>query len=199
MTKLLTICIPTVMGREEKCERLVKNIDKQILEGDYDAFVEVIIDRDNKEVSIGVKRDRMYKNSTSLFTVQIDDDDNIPEDYIKTFFDNFDADVDCYGYIELCTFDNTTKKLSDFSIKHKKWYETRYPLNGFHHFRTPFCKCPIKTSICQQVGVQDFRFSEDHDFAIRIYPFLKKEKYISKVMYLYQYTSENFNSKYGIK
>jgi hypothetical protein len=43
------------------------------------------------------------------------------------------------------------------------------------------------------------RFGEDHDFAIRIYPFLKKEKYINDVMYLYQYSSENHNSKYGIK
>ena len=199
MAYLLTICIPTVMGREMKCERLVRNIDQQIKAGEYEQFVEVIIDRDNKEVSIGEKRDRMYKNSTGLFTVQLDDDDNVPGDYIKTFFDNFDPDVDCYGYHELCIFNLTTKKMSDISIKHKKWYESKFPINGFHHFRTPFCKTPIKTKLCQQIGVKDMRFGEDHQFARDICPFLTKEKYINKVMYLYTYTSENHNQKYGIK
>ena len=199
MSKLLSICIPSVIGRELSCSKLIENINRQIKEGQYEEFVELIVDKDNKEVSIGFKRQRMYLKCKGLFAVQIDDDDNIAEDYIKTFFDNFDPKVDCYGYQELCNFDRSTQKKSDFSIKYKKWYELKLPVNGFNHFRTPFCKSPIKTKLCQEVGVEDMRFGEDHSFAIRIYPFLKKEIYIDKIMYLYQFTSENHNSKYGIK
>lgn len=196
---LLSICVPTVIGRELKCEKLIRNLDKQIADGGFENFVEIIIDRDNKEVSIGAKRDRMYKHCNGLFSVQLDDDDNVPVDYLKTFFDNFDADVDCYGYQELCTFDSRTTKKSDFSIKHKKWFESKYALDGFNYFRTPFCKTPIKTSICKFVGVKDLRFGEDHEFAIRVFKYLRTEKYINKIMYHYIYTSENHASKYGIK
>jgi hypothetical protein len=194
---LLSICIPTVVGREVKCEKLLSNIRTQILRGNFHDVVETIIDKDNKEVSIGAKRDRMYKRCNGMFSVQIDDDDDIAEDYIETFMNNYNEDVDCYGYQELCTFDGKTQKKSDFTIRCKEWHER--PDNGFHHFRTPFCKTPIKTTICKFVGVKDIRFGEDHDFAKRIFPYLRNEKYIDKIMYYYKFESEEHKKKYGIK
>jgi hypothetical protein len=195
---LLSICIPTVVGREEKLQKLLDNLGTQIHEHNLFQFVEIIVDKDNKEVSIGEKRDRMYKGCSGLFSVQIDDDDDVAKDYLITIMENMDERVDCIGYQELCIMDGKKKK-SDFSIKYDTWKENTFALNGFHHLRTPFCKSPIKTTICKFVGVKDMRFGEDHDFAKRVKQYLRTETYINKEMYIYQYTSENHKVKYGIK
>jgi glycosyltransferase involved in cell wall biosynthesis len=195
----LTICVPTVIGREEVCNKLLDEINKQIAENKLEKEIEVILDKDNKEVSIGAKRQRMYSAAKGIFAVQLDDDDWIAPDYIKLCYEGTLKDVDCIGYHEFCTFDGIKPKLSDFSIKYPAWKEYNYPLNGFSHVRTPFCKSPIKTDICKKVGVKDMRFGEDHDFAIRVYPLLKKEHYINKAMYFYRYKTEEHKKKYGIK
>lgn len=195
----LTICIPTVNGREEVCKKLIEEVNRQIAENNLDREIQVIVDKDNKQVSIGEKRNRMYKISKGLFTVQIDDDDWIAPDYVKLCHEATYEPVDCIGYQEYCTFNGINPQKSDMSIKYPRWNDFNPPVNGFDHARTPFCKTPIKTTICQKVGVKDMRWGEDHDFAKRIYPFLKREHYINKSMYFYRYKKEDFNKKYGIR
>jgi glycosyltransferase involved in cell wall biosynthesis len=141
----------------------------------------------------------MLEKAKGLFTVQLDDDDWIEKDYVKTIYDATFEPVDCIGYHEYCTFDGRNPQKSDFSIKYPAWKDFNPPVNGFHHARTPFFKTPIRTDICLKVGVKDMRFGEDHDFAIRVYPYLKKEHYINRVMYLYRYKTEEHKKKYGIK
>jgi hypothetical protein len=195
----LTICIPTVVGREKLFDRLLNEVNSQIEKNSLKKEVQVIIEKDNKEISIGAKRQKMYERSKGLFTVQIDDDDWIVEDFVKSCYDATFEPVDCIGYHEYCTFDGVKPQRSDFSLKHKVWASFTPPRNGFHHARTPFCKTPIRTDLCLKAGVKDMKWGEDHDFAKRIYPLLKKEHYINKVMYLYRYRTEDFNKKYGIK
>lgn len=194
----LTICVPTVVGREAVCKILVDEINRQIEENKLGKEVQLIVDKDNKQVSIGAKRQRMYSISKGLFTVQIDDDDFIAKDFVKKCYEGTKKDVDCIGYQEHCTFNGVNPQKSDFSIKHKEWKDYPNTLNGFHHVRNPFFKTPIKTDLCLKVGVKDMRWGEDHDFAKRIYPLLKKEHYINEPMYFYRYKTENFNQKYGI-
>jgi glycosyltransferase involved in cell wall biosynthesis len=195
----LSICIPTVKGREKTFESLYREICLQIEQHNLKKEVQVVVEKDNKEISIGAKRDKMYKKAKGLFSVQIDDDDFIPKDYVKTIYDATFHKVDCIGYHEYCTFDGGRPQKSDFSLKHKMWRDFNPPKNGFHHARTPFCKTPILTKICQKVGVKDMRFGEDHDFAVRVFPFLKTEHYINRTMYFYRYKTEIHNQKYGIK
>jgi hypothetical protein len=65
----LSILIPTVVGREEKLSQLMAVLDPQfdkliqlsIHSGEMP--VEIIIDKDNKEVSIGAKRQRMLEKA----------------------------------------------------------------------------------------------------------------------------------------
>ena len=195
---LLSVCIPTVVGRENKLQNLLDNLGNQINEHNLQEFVEIIVHKDNKEISIGKKRDNMYKQCTGLFAVQIDDDDQVAEDYLITIMKNMDERSDCIGYQEKCIMNGVHKK-SDFSNKYDKWSENSYPINGFHHRRTPFCKTPIKTTICKFVGVKDMRFGEDHQFAKDVYKYVRVETYIDKEMYYYNYNSEPHNKKYGIK
>lgn len=196
-TILLTICFPTVVGREPQFEYIFNKIGNQVRDLNLVEEISSVLFKDNKEISIGKKRDAMYKQSTGLFTVQIDDDDDVPDDYIEAIYkaikDNYY--VDCIGYVERCIMDGVTR-YSKISNEFKEW-ATR----GEGYERTPFFKVPIKTAICQQVGVSDLRFGEDHDFAMRIKPHLTTEAYIDKVMYHYtghSMTAEEHNKRYGI-
>lgn len=198
---LLCVCIPTVVGREAQFEALFNKIGNQVRDLGLTKEIDCIVFKDNKEISIGLKRDKMYKLSKAYFTVQIDDDDDVPDDYIKTVYDTLIAnpDVDCLGYIERVVMDGVTK-YSKISKEFADWAD---PSNDarFNYYRTPFFKVPIKTSICQQVGVSDMRFGEDHDFARRIKPHLKTEVFIDKAMYYYTGTSltaEQHKERYGI-
>lgn len=204
---VLSILIPTVVGREPKFNVLKTKIKSQ---AEAAALVlgldiEIISAKDNKEISIGKKRQILYQKARGIFSVQLDDDDDIADDYVKTVHAAAQHAVkvgaDCIGYQELCsTTQNKVKKLSNFSLKYPAWKEFQFAEEaGFHHYRTPFCKTPILTKLCVKAGVPDMRFGEDHEFAKRVYPLLQKEVYISKVMYLYNYAPEDHNKKYGIK
>ena len=73
---LLSILIPTVVGREDECHELELTIDKQaynrkvdvfdkwgdVIRREWDllTFVETIIYKDDKKISIGEKRERLY-------------------------------------------------------------------------------------------------------------------------------------------
>src|SRR3990167_4379776 len=145
----LTIGIPTVVGRESSLKKLVDGLEYQIKSNGVESFVEIIIDKDNKEVSIGSKRNRMYENAKGLFTVMIDDDDYISPDYILQCLKGCQHGYDCMGYQERCDLNGIIKH-SEISLKHNSWNEFKYPINGFHFHRSPFFKVPIKTELCRQ-------------------------------------------------
>lgn len=197
----LSICIPTIVGREDQCEALTNKINKQIEDIGAGKDIELIVDKDNKEVSIGVKRQRMYEAAKGLYTVQIDDDDDIASNYVRAVYLATFSDADCIGYLEECLIDNRLF-YSKFSKGCKNWHQLRNPINGITYYRTPFHKTPIKTDLCIQTGVKDMRFGEDENFSKRIFPKLRSEIFINQVMYFYHWKSINrqqHNERYGIK
>lgn len=200
---ILSICIPSVIGREAGLNRLLAHLQKQVADNGLENEVEIITDVDNKEVSIGAKRDRMYRACKGKYAVQIDDDDWVADDFVKEVRRAAMSGCDCIGYQEHCLMDGAVK-MSDFSLRYNAWQEYRNGPNkfGFNHLRTPFTKTPILTEICRRVGVSDSRFGEDHDFAKRVHPYLKSEEYINKVMYYYtsnSLTRKQHNERYGIQ
>jgi len=191
---LLTIAIPTIESRKVQFEALVATIRQQIELNDAESLVEIISECDNKEISIGKKRDNLIRKANGTYLVMIDDDDTISRYYIQDVLEACTYDADCIGYFEQI---HHARKMSVITLRATEW--TSEPGNGGDLQRTPFFKVPIKTDICKQVGCADMRFAEDEDFAKRIYPLLKTEHFIPKIMYHYRYRYENHNDKYGIK
>lgn len=184
MTKLLTICTPTVVGREENIERLLESINQQYKGDD----IEIIIEKDNKEMTIGAKRNLMHQKAKGLFTWTIDDDDNIRllSLVMKIIFEH-GKDIDCIGFKELCVFNGKKVESSAFSLRYADWADN---VDGYNHVRTPFFKTPIRTSIVKSTPVEDIRFGEDHAFARAIKPKLKAEYFIDEFIYIYQHKDE---------
>lgn len=190
---ILTIAIPTIVTRQDKFNRLIDRIAAQITYYGYGKEVEVISECDNKEISIGKKRDNLIRKANGDYIVMIDDDDTIANNYILVVVNALSKAPDCIGYLERIKHSNKT---SCISLKNPCWMDN---YGGYDYVRTPFFKVPIKTELCRQVGCSDMRFGEDHDFAKKIYPLLKTEEFINDYMYIYQYNREPHNQKYGIK
>ena len=193
---LLEIQIPTILGREETCERLVRKITSQIKSINQ---VGIKIMKDNRELSIGMKRQKLVEECTAEYLVQIDDDDDIPDCYVEEILLALESKPDCIGYIESVTINNN-RLLACHSNRFDDWSENQL---GFHFIRTIFCKDVIKTSIAREVGFSDMRFGEDHDFArkLKASGLLKNEVFINKIMYYYSHnslTSQQHKERYGL-
>ena len=195
---LLSIQVPTVIGREQTFNKLTNHIQKCISLVAPDD-IEFLSCKDNKEISIGRKRQLLYESSKGKYSWQIDDDDFITNDAIQLIYEACKEDADCITFQEKCIFvgQHPLIRLANHSIKYQRWAEHK---DGFYYVRTPYFKDVIKTEHCLKAGVKDVRFGEDHLFAVAIKPLLKTEVHISKPLYIYEYSrTEAHNKKYGIK
>jgi hypothetical protein len=197
---LLSILIPTTVDRRESVAKLKAELKRQIIEGGYQDSVEIKSMEDNKEMSVGAKRDLLYKAAKGKYSVQWDSDDWIHPQGIKLIIDAAKQLPHCITYKEHCTI-NGEIRFSNFSNEYPDWNGegNNVLTDGFHYQRTPFFKTPILTELCQKVGVSDLRYAEDHDFARRIKPLLSTEVHIEEFIYHYIHESSPHADRYGIK
>lgn len=188
----LSILIPTVVGREEKFLKLFNSLcENKSFE------YEVAFQKDNKEISIGAKRQSLLEAARGEYIVFIDDDDTVPVYYIERILAAIKAESpDTIGFLIDCDIEGK-KESAIASNRYEDWCENR---DGFRHCRTPYQKTPILKSIALQIGYKDMRYGEDYDYSKRLKKsgLIKSEYFINEVMYFYNYKHEPHNKKYGI-
>jgi len=77
------VLIPTIPGREEGLQRLVNTLYEKTKRLAPDLRMEICLDFDNRESSIGVKRQRLLDRAKGKYLSFIDDDDDITDAYIE--------------------------------------------------------------------------------------------------------------------
>lgn len=184
----LTIAIPTIQGREEQFDKLVEFICNIAPE-----WVELIYCKDNKEISIGAKRQVLLEAANGEYIMMLDDDDLIPDYYFDEIGKALESNPDCVGYLE-----QVGNKIARHSNHVKEWTTTA---TGYD--RTIFYKDVIRTELARKAGFRDLRYGEDADFANRLKPLLNTEVFINKIMYIYNepkaMNRNEHNKRYGIK
>ena len=210
---LLSILIPTVVGREENCTRLLTRLLSSKLEvvgegwvGKDERFwgidvdeIQIIGCKDNKEMTIGEKREMLYQKADGLFSVQWDDDDDIADNGIELILKAIkDTEavfpVDVITYRENCMM-NGKYFSSNHSLIYDKW---RDGWDGYDFTRSPFYKDVIRTSIAKQVPFPPIRYNEDEQWSYAINPLLQTEHHIDEEIYFYIYNETPHNERYGI-
>jgi hypothetical protein len=192
---ILTIGIPTIHEREHQFNQLFNKLQNQkILIQNPDA-VEIIYIKDNREISIGAKRQKLLEQANGDYFVMIDDDDDITDDYIFSILKAITPETDSVGFEIECF--GTSGKTASASNRWNDWGDN---VGGFDYVRTPYQKTPIKTSIAKIIGYKDIRFGEDYDFSKRLKDsgLIKNESYIPKVLYFYRYKFQDPKVKYGL-
>lgn len=189
---IFSILICTIESRKDKFAKLFNFLTKQNEFSD----VEILFECDNKQISVGAKRQKLLTRAKGKFISFIDDDDWVADDYIKSIRNAIikNENIDCIGFKIKCQ--GTKYDLANCSNKYDQWRDN---YDGFGYVRTIYHKSPVRRELALRAGFNDMRFAEDHDYSVRLKPYLKNESYIDKIMYFYRYEFEEHRSKYGIR
>ena len=210
---LLSILIPTVVGREDECHELELTIDKQaynrkvdvfdkwgdVIRREWDllTFVETIIYKDDKKISIGEKRERLYSLANGTYSFMIDDDDSIAPNAIELILNAIknNPEIPCITFREKCMM-NGIYKSSNHSIRYSQWMDNQ---DGFDYVRSPFYKDVIRTDIARSVPFPHIRYNEDEQWSKALYPLLTDEIHIDEELYYYNYEpKDSHEERYGL-
>lgn len=205
--RLLSILIPNTKDREESVKPLLSKLFKITdidnfdgLDGDFsikqghNKDIQIIVVTDDKKMTIGEKRERMYGMGDGLYSWQLDSDDDISDNAIELILEGIRANPDCVTFQEYVNIDGKEFR-SNHSLEYDDWHDN---FGGYDFVRTPFFKSVIKTSIAQSVPIPHIRFGEDHQWAQALKPHLQTEVHIPEQLYRYIHVSSNSNERYGL-
>jgi hypothetical protein len=186
MQKTLSILIPTISDRKYIFEELVKKLNKQINDNRLGDKIEIISKCDNRIMTIGEKRNLLLHKAKGKYTMFIDDDDDVSDDFIQLIYKGCLFDADCLSLTGIITTDGINPRLFIHSIQHQKYLEKNNV-----YYRPPNHLNPIKSTISKKFVFPSKNHSEDSDYAEAILKsgLLQTEIQINKPYYFYQYTT----------
>lgn len=177
----LSILICTLPSRIFTFAGLITRLKHQV-EG---LPVELLWLGDNKNMSVGLKRNHLLHTATGEYTCYIDDDDHVPPNYVSAILKaaEFNPDVIAFD-AEISENDGPWKRVV---------YDKDFPGDrNFpdHYERWPNHLTPVKRGIALSVGFPNKSSHEDFDFAKGIHELIKTQVRIPEILYYYDYSSE---------
>lgn len=162
---LLSILIPTLESRSKLCDRLCRHLEHQVKENNAVSRVEILTLCDDGSATVGSKRNRLMAMARGRFTVYVDDDDRVADDYVRQIAraieENPDSDCICFG--AKITFRGRHPRRMVHSIRYKDWRHS----DG-HYVRPPCHITPIRRSIASRYAFADIDYAEDMDWTLRM-------------------------------
>lgn len=179
---LWSILICTLEERTQLFERIYNQLKTQIDQLGLENEVEILYCRDNREYSVGFKRNLLEREAQGEYTCFVDDDDLVHNNYIKMIYDALQEKPDCVSLIGIITFDGH----SPMPFIHSIDYDSYFARDG-RYYRPPNHLNPIKRSIALEFKFPEINTGEDTDWAMRIAraKVLKKEAKINTPYYFY--------------
>ena len=156
----MTFLIPTIQGREASLLRLVGSIHEKMTRIAPHLRYKINLAFDNRETSIGLKRQQLLQHAEGKYTTFIDDDDEITDEYIEDIVQTIAGSFHVMrlrGRIYPYTFTHSldTKLDSHMAI-------------GEVFLRPPNHLNPMMTDIAKMVHFRDASYGEDLDWTIRL-------------------------------
>lgn len=186
----LSILIPTLEKRAVQFEALHSELTKQAIECSAVEEVEILVEKDNGEKTIGKKRNDLLQRAKGKYACFFDDDDTPARDYLSKILKAIEEDKDCCSFTGVITFDGQSPELFEHSLKYPEWRtnETGVP----KYERYPNHLNVIKTEISNKFLFPLTYHGEDHDWSTQIHKagVLKSEAKIEGVIYHYQYVTK---------
>jgi glycosyltransferase involved in cell wall biosynthesis len=181
----LSILIPTLESRREQFRDLSERLTSQIRDAHLEDKVEVLYERDDREASIGAKRNALVTRACGLFVAFVDDDDDVSDDYVATICEvvNRRPDIDCIGIKGIITFRGGHPHEFSHSLKYRDYFS-----RGHKYFRPPYHLNPIRRAIAIRFPFRPVSYSEDVEWALRLNKAeaLQREEFIDKPLYFYK-------------
>jgi len=177
MTPLLSILIPTVPERAVKLASLLAGLARI-----NNGKAEVIYFGDDRNRTIGAKRNGVLSLARGKYVAFCDDDDDISNDYITEITKAAERDVSVISFRQDAIW-NGQNSIVDFSIKN-----ANEPFNpGGVTKRFPWHVCAWRRELAQQCVFSEKNWGEDADWVEQAAVLAKNEIHIPKVLHYYDH------------
>jgi len=181
----LSVLIPTLKEREHLFKNLLAHLIKLIKDSGLENNVEIVYIVDNREMSVGKKRNILIDNAIGRYLVFIDDDDTVSNSYFTDIFIAMKSDPDVITFKGIIKAPNK-KSLDGRIFIHKLDFKNQKSTNNIY-YKSPNHLNPIKYEIIKKVIFKDIDVSEDYFYAKKIINYLYTEVFINKILYIYQF------------
>gem|GEM_PF-3908678 len=184
-TKLWSILICTLDERKESFEKICNKLQHQISINNLDNEIEILFFKDNREHSIGFKRNTLLEESQGEYVCFVDDDDDVHDLYIPMIYEKLVQKPDCVSLVGIMTTNGHNPEKFIHSIQ----FNNRYCTENGIHLRSPNHLNPIKRSIAIQFSFPENNFGEDRHWTLALAKsgLLKNEATLDIPYYFYQY------------
>jgi len=176
----LSILICTVPSRAKTF--LPKLLDKLLPQATKD--VEVLWLGDNKQRSVGQKRNDLLNLAQGEYVTFVDDDDEITDDYVVLILKGIATGKDAVNFKVACSVNGSPYKdvFYDARFTKDRDFKDRYERRVNH------IMC-VKRELAVKTGFPKINFSEDADYAKRLRPLIGSQAFINKVLYYYNFSN----------
>lgn len=184
----LSILIPSTIDRQDMLDVLLFFLLKQVEILGIEDDVEILTDIDNREISVGEKRQRLLLRAKGEWVCYIDSDDEVSNDYIFEIIKSTETNPDVITFNGWMTTDGVNRE--NFKIAQGLPYITIKDANGKSlYLRHPNHLTPVRRSIAIKIGFKDLVFAEDYDYSFRLKQseLIETSCYIEKDLYHYKY------------
>jgi glycosyltransferase involved in cell wall biosynthesis len=198
---VLSILIATTVDRRDVFYPLLDEFERQVKEHKLEDKVEICYMEDNKELTIGSKRNNLINMSRGEWIVFFDSDDMPIDYYVPLIVQKLEEHrPDCIGFKIKMTTNGEKPQICDHSLRHaaEGWQTNK---KGFDYIRNVTHFNPVRRSYAIRVGFPEVRYGEDKVYSDKITKLCKTEYYLD-IPYLFEYRYSNaveHNKKYGIK
>lgn len=199
----ISILIPTIPSRESSLNNLLKillpqmstftsskDYDNNITILKYHNFdVEIIVCSDEKKITTGEKRNCLLKIAKGKYVIYIDDDDEVPDYYIREMLKACDLDSDCFAINGKMTTDGQKEIKWRLS---KDYDNVTIKENGVDvYLRKTNHITGVKRELALLAPFPNKSNAEDKGYSDALNPFLKTEYKIELPMYHYKFSTKN--------
>ena len=181
----LSILVCSLEDRKDYLLKLYKILTPQL-----NNEVELIIETDRKEKTIGAKRNILLDKAKGDYIVFVDDDDRVSPDYVSKILEAIDkSQPDVIGIHLIMTTDKVIEEKTFHSIKYKSWWDEPDPEKPWlkRYYRNPNHLNPVKREYAIQVRFPEISMGEDKVYSTNLFKYLKTEEYIPEPIYYYDF------------
>jgi len=181
-----SILICTLTERKALFDRLYKKLMHQITQLGLQDQIEILSFCDQRNYTIGFKRNMLLRAAQGEYLNFLDDDDDVSDCYIALIYERIMRSPDVVALRGILTFDGKNPHLFIHSLAYNSYFEKDgvyyRPFNHLNTMRSEFAK---QCSFPEQPGLGNQ--GEDTDWALQLLRkgLLKKEESVDEPYYFY--------------
>lgn len=225
---LLSILIPTVVGREQQYFSLLGKLNKIPVEGKEDIIHNGInLTKRVSGYAIGISEEQINSpqhiyNNVEIISLKDNKELNIGEkrellyqqaNGLFSWMIDDDDDIAEGAIWKIIQAIQSNTEIPCITFRERCMINGEYKSSnhsirysqwmdnqdGYDYVRSPFYKDVIRTDIAKSVPIPHIRYNEDEQQSMALKPFLTDELHIEEELYYYNYESkESHNERYGI-